>query len=72
MILSSLPRDPLEMRIDEFPFAAGRTEGMLTVTDRGTECLAPNSIAQYHRSVFEVDILRKKIIHLAVHGITGF
>ena len=47
MILSSFPRDSLEMLIDKFLFAAGQAEGMLTVTERGTECLAPNSIAQY-------------------------
>jgi hypothetical protein len=44
MILSSLTRDRLEMLIDEFLFAAGQTEGMLKVTERGTECLPPNSI----------------------------
>ena len=71
MILSSLPRDSLEMLIDEFLFAAGQAEGMLTVTERGTECLAPNSIAQYHRRVFEVDLMRRKMMHLAIHGMTG-
>ena len=71
MILSSLPRDRLEMLIDDFLFAAGQTEGMLTVTERGTECLAPNSIAQYRRRAFEVDLMRRKIMHLAVHGMTG-
>jgi hypothetical protein len=35
MILSSLPRDRLEMLIDEFLFAAGQTEGTLTKTARG-------------------------------------
>lgn len=64
MILSSLPRDPLEMLIDEFLFAAGQTEGMLTVTERGTECMAPNSIAQYRRRVFEVDLMRRSILKM--------
>lgn len=45
---------------------------MLTVTERGTECLAPNSGARYRRRVFEVDLMRKTIMHLAVHGMTGF
>jgi hypothetical protein len=72
MILSSLARDGLEMQIDEFLFAAAQTEGMLTVTARGTECLAPNSIAQYHRRLFEADLMRRKIMHLAVHGMSGF
>ena len=71
MILSSLPRDPLEMMIDEFIFAAGQTDGMLTVTERGTECLAPNSIWQYRRRVFEMNLMRKEIMHLAVQGMTG-
>lgn len=65
MILSSLPRDELEMLIDEFLFAAGRTEAMLTVTERGTECLAPNSIEQYRRSAFEVDLMRNTIMRLS-------
>jgi hypothetical protein len=71
MILSSLPRDPLEMLIDEFLFAAGQTEGMLTVTERGIECLGPNSVAEYHRRVLKEVLMRKKIIQLAVHGRTG-
>lgn len=71
MILSSLPRDRLEMLIDEFLFAAGRTDGMLTVTERGTECLAPNSVAEYRRRVFEINLMRKEMMHLAVHGMTG-
>jgi hypothetical protein len=71
MILSSLPRDPLEMLIDEFLFAAGQTEGMLTVTERGIECLAPNSVAEYHRRVSEEVLMRKKIMQLAVHGRNG-
>jgi hypothetical protein len=71
MILSSLPRDPLEMLIDEFLFAAGQTEGMLTVTGRGIECLAPNSVAEYRRRASEEILMRKKIIQLAVHGRAG-
>lgn len=71
MILSSLPRDPLEMLIDEFLFAAGQTEGMLTVTERGIECLAPNSVTEYRRRVFEINLMRKEMMHLAVHGMTG-
>jgi hypothetical protein len=65
MILSSLPCNPLEMLIDEFLFAAGRTDGMLTVTERGMECLAPNSIAQYHRHVREVNLMRRKMLLMA-------
>ncbi|MBN8990633.1 MAG: hypothetical protein J0H42_20510 [Rhizobiales bacterium] len=75
MILSSLPRDRLEMLIDEFLFAAGRTDGMLTVTERGTECLAPNSVAEYRRRVFEINLMRKNIFKMAdraVRGTTGF
>jgi hypothetical protein len=71
MILSSLPRDPLEMLIDEFLFAAGQTEGMLTVTGRGIECLAPNSVAEYRRRASEEILMRKKIIQLAFHGRAG-
>jgi hypothetical protein len=70
MILSSLPRDPLERLIDEFLFAAGQTEGMLTVTERGIECLAPNSVAEYRRRVSEEVLMRKKIMQLA-DGRTG-
>jgi hypothetical protein len=75
MILSSLPRDPLEMLIDEFLFAAGQTEGMLTVTERGIECLAPNSVERYHRSVVEADLIRREILamaDLAFHGTNRF
>jgi hypothetical protein len=71
MILSSLPRDPLEMLIDEFLFAAGQTEGMLTVTERGIECLAPNSVAEYRRRVSQEVLMRKKILQMAVHGRAG-
>jgi hypothetical protein len=71
MILSSLPRDPLETLIDEYLFAAGQTEGMLTVTDRGIECLAPNSVAQYHRRVSKEVLMRKNILRLAVNGRTN-
>lgn len=70
MILTSLPRDPLEVLIDEFLRASGQAEGMLTVTERGTECLAPHSIAQYRRRVFEINLMRKELMHLAVHGMT--
>jgi hypothetical protein len=59
------------MLIDEFLFAAGQTEGLLTVTERGIECPAPNSVSQNRRRVFEVDLMRKKIARLAVHGTTG-
>lgn len=71
LILSSLPRDGLEMLIDEFLFAAGQAGGMLTVTERGTECFAPNSIAEYHRSVFEVDRMRRKILAMADRAARG-
>jgi hypothetical protein len=69
MILSSLPRDPLEMLIDEFLFAAGQTEGMLTVTERGIECLAPHSVTEYRRRVSDEVLMRKKLLRLAHHGI---
>jgi hypothetical protein len=65
MILSSLTRDRLEMLIDEFLFAAVQTEGMLKVTERGTECLLPNSITQYHRRAFEAELMRRKILAMA-------
>lgn len=65
MILPTLPRDPLETLIDEFLLFAGKTEGMLTITDRGTECLAPNSIERYHRRVFEADMMRRNILKMA-------
>jgi hypothetical protein len=69
-ILSSLPRDPLEMLIDEFLFAFGRTDAMLTVTERGMECLAPNSIALYHRYVREVHLMRRKTLMMAEPALT--
>ena len=59
------------MLIDEFLFAAEQTEGMLTVTERGIERLAPNSVSQNRPRVFGVDLVRKKIVRLAVHGTTG-
>jgi hypothetical protein len=74
-ILSSLPRDRLETLIDKFLFAAGQTDAMLTVTARGMECLAPNSIAQYHRRAFETDVMRRTMLamaDMAFHGTNRF
>jgi hypothetical protein len=52
----------------------GQTKGILTVTERGTEYLLPNSIA-HPRRVFEVALLRRKILSMAdlpFHGTTRF
>jgi hypothetical protein len=74
-IMASLPRDGLETMIDEFLFAAGHTDGMLTVTERGTECMAPYSVAQYHHRAFNTDLIRRKMLGMAdleFHGTNRF
>lgn len=66
IILASLPRDETETAIDEFLFASGELERIVTVTDRGSECLPPYSVAQYHSGAAEVDLLRRRMLRLAI------
>jgi hypothetical protein len=64
-ILSTLVRDPLETLIDDFLTFSGETDAMLTVTERGIECLPPYSIERYHRRVLEADKIRRKMLKMA-------